>query len=50
MRGGGRGDHFVRVKMVVPKELSEAEKKLFEVGTRVALQSAERGEFLNEED
>jgi curved DNA-binding protein len=29
VRGGGRGDHFVRLKIVVPKELSEAEKKLF---------------------
>jgi curved DNA-binding protein len=30
VRGGGRGDHFVRVKIVVPKELTEAEKKLFQ--------------------
>ena len=36
MRGGGRGDHFVRVKIVVPKELSEAEKKLFEELARVS--------------
>ena len=30
VRGGGRGDHFVRLKIVVPKELTDAEKKLFE--------------------
>lgn len=30
VRGGGRGEHFVRLKIVVPKELSDAEKKLFE--------------------
>jgi DnaJ-class molecular chaperone len=30
LRGGGRGDHFVRLKIVVPKPLSEAEKKLFQ--------------------
>jgi DnaJ-class molecular chaperone len=36
MRGGGRGDHFVRVKIVVPKELSEAEKKLFQELSRVS--------------
>ena len=30
MRGGGRGDHYVRLKIVVPKELTAAEKKLFE--------------------
>src|SRR5262249_46491696 len=36
MRGGGRGDHFVRLKIVVPKELSEAEKKLYEELARVS--------------
>jgi DnaJ-class molecular chaperone len=36
MRGGGRGDHFVRVKIVVPKELTEAEKKLFQELSRVS--------------
>ena len=30
VRGGGRGDHFVRLKIVVPKALSEAERKLYE--------------------
>jgi curved DNA-binding protein len=30
MRGGGRGDHFVRLKIVVPKELTATEKKLFQ--------------------
>lgn len=30
VRGGGRGDHYVRLKIVVPKELTDAERKLFE--------------------
>jgi len=30
IRGGGRGDHFVRLKIAVPKTLSEEEKRLFE--------------------
>jgi DnaJ-class molecular chaperone len=30
IRGGGRGDHFVKLKIVVPKKLSEEEKKLFQ--------------------
>ena len=29
-RGGGRGDHHARLKIVVPKTLSDSEKKLFE--------------------
>ena len=29
-RGGGRGDHFVRIKIVVPKDLTEADRKHFE--------------------
>jgi curved DNA-binding protein len=36
VRGGGRGDHFVRMKIVVPKELTEAEKKLFQELSRVS--------------
>jgi curved DNA-binding protein len=36
MRGGGRGDHFVRLKIVVPKELTEDEKKLFEELSKVS--------------
>lgn len=36
VRGGGRGDHFVRLKIVVPKELTEAERKLFEELSRVS--------------
>ena len=36
MRGGGRGDHFVRLKIVVPKELNEAEKKLFQELSKVS--------------
>ena len=30
VRGGGRGDHYVRLKIVVPKDLSEAERRHFE--------------------
>jgi DnaJ-class molecular chaperone len=30
IRVGGRGDHFVRLKIAVPKTLSEEEKRLFE--------------------
>jgi|SRR5579884_1999103 len=30
IRGGGRGDHFVKLKIVVPKKLTEEEKKLFQ--------------------
>src|SRR5262252_8255207 len=36
MRGGGRGDHFVRLKIVVPKDLSETERKLFQELSRVS--------------
>jgi DnaJ-class molecular chaperone len=30
IRGGGRGDHFVKLKIVVPQKLTENERKLFE--------------------
>jgi len=30
VRGGGRGDHFVKLKVVLPKKLTEEEKKLFQ--------------------
>ena len=36
MRGGGRGDHYVRLKIVVPKELTEAERKLFQELSKVS--------------
>jgi curved DNA-binding protein len=36
IRGGGRGDHFARLKIVLPKELTEAEKKLFEELARIS--------------
>lgn len=36
IRGGGRGDHFVRLKIVVPKELSEAERRLFQELSRTS--------------
>jgi DnaJ-class molecular chaperone len=36
VRGGGRGDHFVKLKIVVPKELTEKEKSLFEELARVS--------------
>ena len=29
MRGGGRGDHFIRLKIVTPKRLTEEQKRLF---------------------
>src|SRR6267143_1394627 len=35
-RGGGRGDHYVRLKIVVPKELTDAEKKLFQELSKVS--------------
>src|SRR5207253_795710 len=36
LRGGGRGDHYVRLKIVVPKELTDAERKLFEELSRIS--------------
>jgi curved DNA-binding protein len=30
IRGGGRGDHFVKLKIALPKTLSDEEKRLFE--------------------
>jgi curved DNA-binding protein len=36
IRAGGRGDHFVRLKIVVPKELSDDEKRLFEQLSKVS--------------
>lgn len=36
MRGGGRGDHFGRLKIVVPKELTPAERRLFEELSKVS--------------
>ena len=36
LRGGGRGDHFVKLKIVVPKPLSDAEKKLFQELAKVS--------------
>ena len=36
IRGGGRGDHYVRLKIVVPKDLMDAEKKLFQELSRVS--------------
>src|SRR5215470_11125872 len=36
IRGGGRGDHFARLKIVLPKELTEAEKKLFQELSKVS--------------
>jgi DnaJ-class molecular chaperone len=29
-RGGGRGDEYVKIKIVVPPKLTPAEKELFE--------------------
>jgi len=36
IRAGGRGDHYVRLKIVAPKTLTEEEKKLFEDLSRVS--------------
>jgi curved DNA-binding protein len=36
IRTGGRGDHYVRVKIAVPKQLSDTERKLFEELSRVS--------------
>jgi curved DNA-binding protein len=36
VRGGGRGDHFVKLKIVAPKQLTEAEKKLYQELARVS--------------
>jgi curved DNA-binding protein len=36
IRTGGRGDHLVRLKIVVPKELTDAERKLFQELSRVS--------------
>jgi curved DNA-binding protein len=30
LRGGGRGDHYIRLKIVVPKDLTDSDRKLFE--------------------
>jgi DnaJ-class molecular chaperone len=36
IRGGGRGDHFVKLRIAVPKTLTEEEKRLFEELRRVS--------------
>jgi len=36
VRGGGRGDHFARLKIVLPKELTDAEKRLFQELSKVS--------------
>jgi curved DNA-binding protein len=36
IRGGGRGDHFARLKIVLPKELTDAEKRLFQELSKVS--------------
>jgi curved DNA-binding protein len=36
LRGGGRGDHFVKLKIVSPKKLTDEEKKLFEELARIS--------------
>jgi len=35
-RGGGRGDHYARLKIVVPKELTDAERRLFQELSKVS--------------
>ena len=36
IRGAGRGDHFARLKIVLPKELTDAEKRLFQELSKVS--------------
>jgi curved DNA-binding protein len=36
VRSGGRGDHYVRLRIAVPKQLSDAERKLFEELARIS--------------
>src|ERR1051326_1171911 len=36
IRGGGRGDHYARLKIVLPKELTDAERRLFEELSKVS--------------
>ena len=36
IRGGGRGDHFVRLKIAVPKELTSEERHLFEELSKIS--------------
>jgi len=36
IRGGGRGDHFVKLRIAVPKKLTPEEKRLFEELQRVS--------------
>jgi curved DNA-binding protein len=43
IRGGGRGDHFVRLKIVVPKILTDAEKKLFQELAKISKFSPRNG-------
>ena len=43
IRGGGRGDHYVRIKVAVPKKLSHRQKELLE-----ELQREEAGESTEE--
>jgi DnaJ-class molecular chaperone len=35
-RGGGRGDEYVRLKIVVPKQMSAEERQAFEELSRVS--------------
>lgn len=43
VRGGGRGDHYVKIKIVVPKKLTHKQKELLE-----ALQKEEAGDSTEE--
>jgi curved DNA-binding protein len=43
IRGGGRGDHYALLKIVVPKELTEAERKLFQELQKVSRFSPRNG-------
>jgi DnaJ-class molecular chaperone len=36
IRAGGRGDHFIRLRIVVPKEISSEEREHFEALARIS--------------
>jgi curved DNA-binding protein len=46
LRGGGRGDHFVKLKIVVPKHLTDSEKNLFQELSKVSQFNPRNGSSL----
>src|SRR5438093_13170865 len=45
LRGGGRGDHYVRLKILVPKELTDAQRNVFQELSRVSDFKPRNGNF-----